>query len=193
MQANSERLPTQGRGNNTEDHNVQDQSHQSKVPASGGLGQEERAYGRVVLLYFELCQKIWGGSPATDQIVGGLETSEIAEGNIPEDSGEPSDQPQSSEVPETSGTQEEGGEKEANTEVIVSERRSLLNNQLHNYRQQKLKRKLPADAQLLECAQEDLQVKKSLVTLMEKVDDMFMAGMTQMSSNMAQLSSAVSG
>jgi hypothetical protein len=122
-----------------------------------------------------------------------LETSEIAEGNIPEDSGEPSDQPQSSEVPETSGTQEEGGEKEANTEVIVSERRSLLNNQLHNYRQQKLKRKLPADAQLLECAQEDLQVKKSLVTLMEKVDDMFMAGMTQMSSNMAQLSSAVSG
>ena len=35
---------------------------------------KKNGHGRVVLCYFELCQKICGGSPATDQIVGGLET-----------------------------------------------------------------------------------------------------------------------
>ena len=34
-------------------------------------------HGRVVLLYFELCQSIWGGSPATEQIEGGVESANI--------------------------------------------------------------------------------------------------------------------
>ena len=34
-------------------------------------------HGRVVLLYFELCQSVWGGSPATEQIEGGVESADI--------------------------------------------------------------------------------------------------------------------
>ena len=34
-------------------------------------------HGRVVLLYYELCEKIWGGSPATEEIQTGLESTEI--------------------------------------------------------------------------------------------------------------------
>ena len=34
-------------------------------------------HGRVVQLYYELCAKIWGGSPATQQIEGGLESSDM--------------------------------------------------------------------------------------------------------------------
>ena len=34
-------------------------------------------HGRVVLLYFELCQSVWGGSPATEQIEGGVESVDI--------------------------------------------------------------------------------------------------------------------
>ena len=34
-------------------------------------------HGRVVLLYFELCEKIWGGSPATEQIAAGVETTDL--------------------------------------------------------------------------------------------------------------------
>ena len=30
-------------------------------------------HGRVVLLYYELCEKIWGGSPATQQVDNGIE------------------------------------------------------------------------------------------------------------------------
>ena len=36
-------------------------------------------HGRVVLLYFELCEKIWGGSPATTQIQGGVESTDLTE------------------------------------------------------------------------------------------------------------------
>ena len=34
-------------------------------------------HGRVVLLYYELCEKIWGSSPATEEIQTGLESTEI--------------------------------------------------------------------------------------------------------------------
>ena len=31
----------------------------------------------MVLCYYELCQKIWGGSPATERIDRGIETAEV--------------------------------------------------------------------------------------------------------------------
>ena len=36
-------------------------------------------HGRVVELYFTLCQEIWGGSPATEQISSGLESGDLLE------------------------------------------------------------------------------------------------------------------
>lgn len=38
-------------------------------------------HGRVVLLYFDLCKGIWGGSPAISTIVEGIETTEINDGS----------------------------------------------------------------------------------------------------------------
>lgn len=37
-------------------------------------------HGRVVLLYFEICESIWGGSPATSTILPGIETGEVEGG-----------------------------------------------------------------------------------------------------------------
>ena len=34
-------------------------------------------HGRVVMLYYEHCERIWGGSPATEQIDAGLESTDI--------------------------------------------------------------------------------------------------------------------
>ena len=39
-------------------------------------------HGRVVLLYFELCKQVWGGSPATTTIASGIETNEL-EDSVP--------------------------------------------------------------------------------------------------------------
>ena len=41
--------------------------------------QKRSGHGRVIYCYFELCEKIWGGSPATDQIDTGVETVELNE------------------------------------------------------------------------------------------------------------------
>ncbi|RXN37887.1 transcription initiation factor TFIID subunit 3-like protein [Labeo rohita] len=40
-------------------------------------------HGRVVLLYFELCEQVWGGSPATTTIASGIETDELEDSVAP--------------------------------------------------------------------------------------------------------------
>ena len=72
-----------------------------------------------------------------------------------------------------------------------SQRRSLLNQQLATYRHQKLKRKLPVDSQLLECAREDLAVKRRMVEEMTKMDRVVIDNMAQLSQNMSQMASTV--
>jgi hypothetical protein len=54
---------------------------------------------------------------------------------------------------------------------IVQKRRGLLDEKLKEFRQEKLKRKLPMDAQLLDCAREGLQIKKRLIEHMDKVNE----------------------
>ena len=39
--------------------------------------------GRVVFLYYDLCESIWAGSPATEQISSGLETTDVEQDHLP--------------------------------------------------------------------------------------------------------------
>ena len=39
--------------------------------------------GRVVFLYYGLCESIWAGSPATEQISSGLETTDEEQDHLP--------------------------------------------------------------------------------------------------------------
>ena len=34
-------------------------------------------HGRVIYLFYDLCEKVWGGSPATERIDSGVETIEL--------------------------------------------------------------------------------------------------------------------
>ena len=61
-------------------------------------------------------------------------------------------------------------EQETAVESIVQKRRELLDEKLKEFRQEKMKRKLPMDAQLLDCAREELQVKKRRIDHMDKID-----------------------
>ena len=58
--------------------------------------------GRVVELYYSLCQEIWGGSPATEQVSSGLESSNLVE---PLDSGETSTTDQTEAASKSTSTQ----------------------------------------------------------------------------------------
>ena len=53
-------------------------------------------------------------------------------------------------------------EAETRDSGSLKERRNLLNDRLKGYRQEKLKRKLSVDSQLLNIAQEDIEMKKKI-------------------------------
>jgi len=36
-----------------------------------------------VFLYYDLCESIWAGSPATEQISSGLETTDVEQDHLP--------------------------------------------------------------------------------------------------------------
>ena len=142
-------------------------------------------HGRVVMIYYELCEKLWGGSPATEQIEG-VETVELItsdESNVNDNTATSDanaavsddnmaanssvDVSTSNEPQESDG---DGSYQQGEYELHKStdkdnakKRREFLNDKLKNYRQDKLKRKLPLDAEILHSAQEELTVKKQLI------------------------------
>ena len=54
-----------------------------------------------------------------------------------------------------------------------------------------MKRKLPVDAQLLSCAQEELEVKKRLVDRMDRMNNQYVENMKQMTQNMEKLTESI--
>lgn len=153
-------------------------------------------HGRVVMLYYELCERIWGGSPATEQIESGIESVDI-EASVATSTGH-------GVSGEDEDLDEEGGSaataqddepnepsQQAGTGNVVQHRRELLNDKLKNFRQEKLKRKLPVDAQLLDCAKEELAVKKQLVDQMHAMDREYSENMTKLSNNMENLTNSI--
>ena len=209
-------------------------------------------HGRVVMIFHELCEKVWGGSPATEQIDGGVESVDLiinspltdpqekktyqhssADGensgvgvdnascgdtsldeNVLRDTsltgdasvnGETSDTLSRAGVSNAEISDDEGGDGSENTQgrpestdpsgesmkVTVRQRRELLDDRLKNYEQDKMKRKLPIDTQLLGCVQEELQIKKRIVERMEKMDEKYTENMERMSNNMEKLTQSI--
>ncbi|KAM6894895.1 uncharacterized protein PEZ65_022501 [Lycodopsis pacificus] len=136
-------------------------------------------HGRVVLLYFELCQCIWGGSPATTAIRHGIETGMEVEALGANGStsvhGSPS-------VP--SNDRASGSVTSAET---VASRRQSLDASLGGHRREKLKRKLSMES----VAQEDLEIKRQLVHRVDTTDAAFLQLMERWSSSMERSSSSM--
>ena len=167
------------------------------------------------MCYFDLCNKIWGGSPATVQITSGLESTDLSP-TPTDDGGEPSavvpdvagmtpegphdtegdifreeeetDPPMSQQPPDMDGAVQRPSNEDHDSS---NQRRSLLNQQLAKYRHQKLKRKLLVDSQLLECAHEDLAVEQQMVEEMTKMDRVVIDNMAQLSQNVSQMALTV--
>ena len=125
-------------------------------------------HGRVVLLYYELCEKIWGGSPATVEIETGSESTEIdvlTPVNSPQHATTPTsitptsgdDTTDDYDPPPNDGCDDAG----RNSDTVRNKRRELLDSKLGTYKHECMKRKLPLDSQLLSCAQEELALKKT--------------------------------
>ena len=142
--------------------------------------------GRVVTLFYEICQKIWGGSPSTTQITAGVETDDVqmvsptpvaVDAAIQEDIDNP---------PAALDSADEL------TEDVISSRRVLLDDKLKNHKQERLKRKASIESQTLALAQEDLQMKKKLFDRMAQVDNDHSKTMESLNSNMARMTESIS-
>ena len=126
-------------------------------------------HGCVMLLYSKLCESIWEGSPATQQLTQQLASS-LESGVITatlQADGDADIATASSESPtDTSSKKGDVSNNDSLTEsqsLHVKQRRNLLDNKLNNYKQEKLKRKLSKYGQLLEYAKEDIEMKKRLM------------------------------
>ena len=73
---------------------------------------------------------------------------------------------------------------------VVKERRNPLNSKLAGHKQEKLKRTIPTDNQLLTCAQ-DLNVKREMLERMEASDKEYSENMKKMFCNMERLTNCM--
>ena len=156
---------------------------------------KKSGHGRVVLIYFEKCQEIWGGSPATTTMASGIETQEIQQefdsSLICPSPANSIGTPIASSTSSSPHTEIPTLDDEENERNCVSERREFLNSKLKNYRQNRLKRKLSTDEQLLNAMQEDLEIKKRLLEKMDEVDKQQATQMKKFSQNMEQLTGCI--
>ena len=137
-------------------------------------------HDRVVMIFYEHCSEIWGGSPATAAMEAGLESPENREesGNqkcfdIDVDS-EDSQKSKREDIVETDQSNEsildDDIQQTPVSRRVIKERRELLSAQLKGHKSERLKRKLPPESQLLSISQEELQIKKQILERMDTMD-----------------------
>ncbi|XP_033990667.1 uncharacterized protein LOC117486343 [Trematomus bernacchii] len=115
--------------------------------------------GRVVHMFFELCEEVWGGSPATCSLSSGIETGDLEE--LSSGPSSPRSLERSNDSPPPESSESNGSLPAA---AVVQHRRNLLQVQLNGHRSDRLKKKLPVD----HAVQEDLKLKRRMVELMEQ-------------------------
>ena len=143
-------------------------------------------HGCVMLLYYELCERIWGGPPATQQLEVGVETCDLtSELTTPSPSVSNSD---SGAADESSPREDDNADSIENlsssSQDTVRHRREYLDGKLAGYKYERMKRKLPVDTQLLSCAKEELAIKKRLVDQMENFEMQYSAHISKLSDNL---------
>ncbi|XP_030611184.1 uncharacterized protein LOC115798476 [Archocentrus centrarchus] len=141
-------------------------------------------HGRVVLLVFELCEQIWGGSPATSTLEVGLETADL------EDSGADStasSSRSSTPLPAMSyAPMDDPGASPVQLDVSQA-RRAELEAKLSNHRKDRLKRKMHSDPAVLE----ELQLKRRMIDLLEESERRNSERLDKISENICNITSTI--
>ncbi|CAL8391533.1 unnamed protein product [Arctogadus glacialis] len=117
--------------------------------------QRKSGHGRVITLFFDLCNDIWGGSPATTSLESGIETAEV--------NGDTVDSCSESSISEQ--TEESVSPQTSSIQTPLQRRRGLLQARLDGHRGERLQKKLCVDP-----VQTDLDMKRKIVDIMEKAE-----------------------
>ena len=149
--------------------------------------------GRVVLTFYDLCENVWGGSPAVESISGGIDTS--AQENHTSVTSDSSLDRQDSVSPDPSVTSNSSffgdvneGESSLDSPLLPGEdeesdlnqplaapcsskdRRAKISKFLTDRKDAKMNKKLNCETQMLNCTKEDLQLKRKISDGMDKSD-----------------------
>ena len=153
-----------------------------------------------------LCEKIWGGSLATTQIQGGVESTDLVEdGSNNESTGtreqqsddqveQPADDTSSVEV---NHDNQEGSNPEAgdgsndSSESTIKKRKDQVDSMLRTYRHAKMNKWLPPDSQITRIAKEELELKKRMVEQIARMDKVHQDHLKHLSTGMDKINTAI--
>ena len=185
----------------------------SKVKAIRGNYREavdsgrQSGGGRVVATFYDLCNEIWAGAPATESIMSGVESSTNNAVNNDDNVGQRDDEIDDDGVNESglleSPSQDE--EMKENADILLntnpttyreqrvetaepSTRSEAMTKFLKERRNKKIEKKLPKisiEQQLLDVTKEEFAFKKQLFTNMSKQETHFNEAMTGMQQSFA--------
>lgn len=133
-----------------------------------------RAHGRVLLLYFDLCEQIWGTSPATTTIPDDVKTCDMKD-RLSRDC---------SDYLGPASTLHSGSVDQAGGGILSRVVRS-------SYGRERIKRKRINDGQLVVLAQEGLKIKKQILEQIEATNKVLTDNMTRLTSSIEKLANAV--
>ena len=170
--------------------------------------------GRVVLTFFDLCERVWGGSPAVESIGNGIDSSALTEEDTQDDSTEkqnsispvPSltlsdnsflDNGDESEISADisllpgESDEEDAVEQQPNTSCSSKDRRAKIAKFLKDRKDAKMTKKLNCETQMLNCTKEDLGLKRKIAVSMEKSDTEMSQAMTKVNKTMESIGDSI--
>lgn len=133
-------------------------------------------HGRVILIFYEICQQIWGRAPPGTSALGvGLETAELQVG-----------------VSESTATTSRSSTPlseldNGSTDVPAWERRDTLQTKLSGHRKDRFKRRAPSDSATLE----DLRLKRRMVDILEESERRNNARLDQIAQNISAITETI--
>ena len=145
--------------------------------------------GRVVFTFYNLCESLWGGSPAVESVSTGLDSADVQDEaeSITEELSERDEQEEGSSLSEADKSQEE-----CKLDETTKKRRATITEMLNNRKEKKINQKLTSDAQFLNYAKEDLELKRKLLDRLDKEDSDFKESMTKINKTMETVGESIS-
>jgi hypothetical protein len=144
--------------------------------------------GRVVAQFYDICSKIWSGSPAAEAIEGGIDSSLTSENTTTETTNDESSiPPEPAQAPNDAMSSDES---ETSTQGPDHHRRDLVKH-LQESRNAKLKKKIPVDKQILDITKKDFELKREMMEHMKHMEAEHNKQMKTLSESMVGLTNAL--
>ena len=153
-----------------------------------------------------MCEKLWGGSPATEQIEMGIETEEVnqqVDANQQVDVNEQlgvseredsidGDTEEQTEPSGGSGSSQSSTGESTSEDSLQRKRRQALDESLSTYKHKRMKKRVPGDVQLLQLAEKELELKQQMAERLDSISKDHKETMTVLTQNLKAVSDTMS-